>query len=511
MTDKYSVEKANEFDFKVKFPGGHTMKRLAISILILMLFASLTIDKTFAQTAPQQSLHQATVSGNIERVKELLSKGVDINLKNRQGWTPLHAAVWNQKQDIAKLLIEKGADVNVKDKSSRTALQFAADTGQKEIVELLIAKKAEVNTMNARGENALSLATKKGHKEVAAYLTEHGATEPDLEALRGDRLYSSQRGLQGPSSYPGSTGRNQGRSATAPAAQSSNEPDILADPEEIKARIKTFAGMEKELKGVADKSATELLNWQQTRHDNRTTLLRSIDKQFEDELGYVRKVAVVEKAQKTTAAIDALRTTRRKRSLKINRGLLQQKRELKEAESARTRTRGRTTGRSTRGRSSGGNATDPRYGSGAVTIPRNYAPENTARPGEQLDRQTEEQLRQWMQATTENKLELAKALQPQIRADISSIRRIAVEEEAKKTTAAIDGLLLARQERFDGLVIKLEEQKRTQQQTQQGQLNRNNQTDQRTTRTRGRTSRRGTTTQGGVQQGNTTGGRTRRR
>ena len=511
MTDKYSVKKANEIDFKVRFSGGHTMKRLAISIFILLLFASLTLDKTFAQTAQTKSLHQATVSGDIERVKELLTKGADINLKNRQGWTSLHAAVWNQKQEIAKLLIEKGADVNVKDRSSRTALQFAADTGQKEIVELLLAKKADVNTVSARAENALTLAKKKGHKEIADLLVQHGATEPDLEALRGDRLYSSQRGPQGPSTYPGTAGRNQGRSATAPAAQASNEPDILANPQEIKARVKTFAGMEKELKGVADKSTNELRQWQQTRYDNRTTLARYIDKQFDDEMDCVRKIAVAEKAQKTTAAIDALRTTRRKRFLRINRGLQQQKREMKQAESARSRTRGRTTGRSTRGRTTGGNATNPTYGRGAITIPRNYVPEDMARPTEQLDRVTEEQLRQWTQATPGNRLELAKALHPQVRADISVIRRIAVEEEAKKTTAAIDGLLLARQERFDGLVIKLEEQKRTQQQTQQGQLNRNIQTDQRTTRTRGRTGRRGTTTQGGAQQGNTTGGRTRRR
>ena len=485
------------------------MKRLAISILILLLFASLTLDKTFAQTTQTKSLHQAAVSGDINRVKELLTKGADINLKNRQGWTPLHAAVWNQKQDIAKLLIEKGADVNVKDRSNRTALQFAADTGQKEIVELLLAKKADVNTINARADNALTLAKKKGHKEIADLLVQHGATEPDLEALRGDRLYSSQRGPQGANPYPGSTGRNRGLSGTAPAAHASNEPDILANPQEIRARVKTFAGMEKELKVVADKSTNELRQWQQTRYDNRTMLAGSIDKQFEDELGYVRKVAEEEKAKKTIAAIDEMRTTRRKRSLKIKRGLLQQKREMKQAESARSRTRGRTTGRSTRGRATGGNVTDPTYGRGAVTIPRNYVPENTARPTEQLDRITEEQLRQWMQATPGNRLELAKALHPQVRADISVIRRIAVEEEAKKTTAAIDGLLLARQERFDGLIIKMEEQKRALQ--TQGQLNRNIQTDQRTARTRGRTSRRGTTTQGGVQQGNTTGGRTRRR
>jgi len=486
------------------------MKRIAISTFILLLFASLTIDKTFAQTTQTKSLHQAAVSGDINRVKELLTKGADINLKNRQGWTPLHAAVWNQKQDIAKLLIEKGADVNVKDRSSRTALQFAADTGQKEIVELLLANKADVNTVSARAENALTLAKKKGHKEIADLLVQHGATEPDLEALRGDRLYSSQRGTQGPSPYPGSTGRNQGRSATATAAQASNEPDILANPQEIKARVKAFTGMEKELKGFADKSTNELRQWQQTRYDNRTMLLRAIDKQYEDELGYVRKVAEEEKAKKTIAAIDEMRTTRRKRSIKINRGLLQQKREMKQAESARSRTRGRTTGRSTRGRTTGGNATDTNYGRGAVTIPRDYASNMSARPTEQLDRVTEEQLRQWTQATMGNRLELAKALHPQVRADISVIRRIAVEEEAKKTTAAIDGLLLARQERFDGLVIKLEEQKRIQQQTQQGQLNRNDLTNQGNARTRGRTSRRGTTTQRGAQQG-TTGGRIRRR
>lgn len=506
MTDKYSVTKANEFDFNIGLSGGHTMKRLAISTFILLLFASLTLDKTFAQTTQTKSLHQATVSGDIERVKELLAKGADINLKNRQGWTPLHAAVWNQKQEIAKLLIEKGADVNVKDRSSRTALQFAADTGQKEIVELLLAKKADVNTVSARAENALTLAKKKGHKEIADLLVQHGATEPDLEALRGDRLYSSQRGMQGPSQYPGSAGRNQGLSATAPAAQASNEPDILANPEEIKARVKTFAGMEKELKGIADKSTNELRQWQQTRYDNRTMLLRAIDKQFEDELGYVRKVAEVEKAKKTIAAIDEMRTTRRKRSLKINRGLLQQKREIKQAESARSRTRGRTTGRSTRGRTTGANATDPTYGRGAITIPRDYASNMSAQPVEQLDRVTEEQLRQWTQANMGNKLELARALHPQVRTDISVIRRIAVEEEAKKTTAAIDGLLLARQERHDALLIKLEEQTRTQQQTQQGQLNRNDLTNQGNARTRGRTSRRGTTTQQG-----TTGGRTRRR
>jgi hypothetical protein len=54
----------------------------------------------------------------------------------------------------------------------------------------------------------------------------------------------------------------------------------------------------------------------------------------------------------------------------------------------------------------------------------------------------------------------------QVLAEISSVRIVAVEEKAKKTTAAIDGLLLARQERFVKLTNKMEEEKRAQQQAQ---------------------------------------------
>jgi hypothetical protein len=58
---------------------------------------------------------------------------------------------------------------------------------------------------------------------------------------------------------------------------------------------------------------------------------------------------------------------------------------------------------------------------------------------------------------------LAKSVHQQIVAEVSSIRVVAVEEEAKKTTAALDGLLLTRQERLDTFVKKMEEEKALQQ------------------------------------------------
>ena len=492
------------------------MKNLITSITIILLLTSLAVNTAFAQR--QKPLDQAVVDGDIERVKSEIAAGVDINSKNRMGWTLLHIAINKKHTEIAQLLIEKGADVNIRDNRGRGPIHLAVETGQKAIVEALIAKKADLNAMDSRADNALSLAKKNNQTEITELLLKNGAEEPDLSQLQGDRLYSSPGGQPGANYNPGTTRSYQARARSVTTNQSTVQVNILADPNEIKSRIKTFDGLEKELKVVADKSQDELRHWPQSRYDNRTTLARSIDKQVEEELQYVRKVAVKESAKKTTAAIDNLLKSRQERYTKVNKELLQQKREMRQTTSTRTSGRGRTTNRSARGQYSqrgqayGTNATDNLYGSDSVNTPRGSGSQNSGRPPEQLDPQTEEQIRLWTQTTPDEKLELARAVHPLIQSEMSSIRAIAVEEEAKKTTAAIDGLLLARQERFDKLVVTLEEEQRKLQEAQdiQNQTNVPGQANQQGGRFGGRTSRRGTGAQtGGTQQQNTRRGRRR--
>jgi hypothetical protein len=492
--------------------GGYTMKCLITYITISLLLTSFAINTTFAQQAPRKTLNQAVVDGDIDQVKSQITEGADVNSKNRMSWTLLHTAIRNRQTEIVTFLLDKGADINAKDNRGRTPLHSAVETGQKAVIEQLIAKGAEINVMDGRGDNALSLAKKNNQKEITDLLVKNGAQDPDPSLLLGDRLYSSPATSQNPNS-----GRiTQPGSRTGNINQSSVAVELLSDPNEIKTRVKTFDGLEKSVKEISDKSKNEERQWLQTRYDNRTALLRAVDKQFEDEIDYIRKVAVEESAQKTTEAIDSLRTNRRKRSLKINRELILQKREQKLNESTSTRGRGRTTGRSTRGRTSmrgqtsGTNTTNPVYGGGAVTTPRGYGSQSTGRPAEQLDPQTEQQMRLWMQTTPDSKSELARTIHPQIQAEIGYIRTIAFEEKAKKTTAAIDGLLLARKERFDKLVIKIEEEKRKLQETQRlrNRTNEPGQLNQQNSRLSGRTSGRTTGTQTGTQQRGT---RTRRR
>jgi hypothetical protein len=84
-------------------------------------------------------------------------------------------------------------------------------------------------------------------------------------------------------------------------------------------------------------------------------------------------------------------------------------------------------------------------------------PTRPTRPQDQIDPQTEQEIRLWTSATIERKNELLKSVHEQIMAEMDSVRFVAEEEEAKKTMAAIDGLMLARLMRYDQLVLNMAE------------------------------------------------------
>ena len=66
--------------------------------------------------AEDESLHDAILNEDIERVTSLLSKlSIDeINARDRRGNPPLHIATHLQNEEIIKLLLEANADITWK-------------------------------------------------------------------------------------------------------------------------------------------------------------------------------------------------------------------------------------------------------------------------------------------------------------------------------------------------------------------------------------------------------------
>ncbi len=89
-------------------------------------------EKISAETA-EDLLFESVEHLNIDYIKYLLDKGVDINIRNSEGETPLIIALKHGQNrlsggniiELTKLLIKSGAEINVEDENGYTPLLYA--------------------------------------------------------------------------------------------------------------------------------------------------------------------------------------------------------------------------------------------------------------------------------------------------------------------------------------------------------------------------------------------------
>ncbi|KAM6948366.1 ankyrin repeat domain-containing protein 12 [Aplochiton taeniatus] len=103
-------------------------------------------------------LHMAAIRGDAKLVKELISLGADVNVKDFAGWTPLHEACNLGYYDVAKVLIGAGAEVNTQGLDDDTPLHDASSSGHKDIVKLLLRHGGNAFQANKRGERPVDVA-----------------------------------------------------------------------------------------------------------------------------------------------------------------------------------------------------------------------------------------------------------------------------------------------------------------------------------------------------------------
>ena len=139
----------------------------------------------------------ALENGNFDLIKILLEKkGVDINKIYGGTTILLYACYKNVEINFIKYLVSKGANVNDKNKIEETSLMMASYFGNNDVVEFLISKGANVNSKNIKGLDSLMYACQlENNKDIVEFLLRNGANIYE-KANNGDNslIFATSKG-----------------------------------------------------------------------------------------------------------------------------------------------------------------------------------------------------------------------------------------------------------------------------------------------------------------------------
>lgn len=121
------------------------------------------------------SLSDAIINLNFDLVNKYIMKGIDLNVIDEYGFTPLIQAAIVNDLSIAKLLIQNHADVNLQDLTGNTALHWAVENANLALIELLLQHKADPNMYTKASQSVLVKSVMRNQSEIKNKLYEYGA------------------------------------------------------------------------------------------------------------------------------------------------------------------------------------------------------------------------------------------------------------------------------------------------------------------------------------------------
>jgi type II secretory pathway predicted ATPase ExeA len=138
-------------------------------------------EKTQRAIAVEPSAQQVAAlmararDGDVGELTRLISGGVSPNVRDIGGFTPLMAAVVNDRVPAARVLLDRGAGINARTRGGITALMLGIINDRPDAVKLLLERGAEVNAQTGAGWTALTFAVWKGDADLVRTLLSHGA------------------------------------------------------------------------------------------------------------------------------------------------------------------------------------------------------------------------------------------------------------------------------------------------------------------------------------------------
>ncbi|XP_026474601.1 ankyrin repeat domain-containing protein 17-like isoform X4 [Ctenocephalides felis] len=132
------------------------------------------------------ALTLACAGGHDDLVELLLSRGADIEHRDKKGFTPLILAATAGHDKVVDILLTHNADIEAQSERTKdTPLSLACSGGRYEVVELLLNRGANKEHRNVSDYTPLSLAASGGYVNIIKLLLSHAA---EINSRTGSKL-----------------------------------------------------------------------------------------------------------------------------------------------------------------------------------------------------------------------------------------------------------------------------------------------------------------------------------
>lgn len=172
-----------------------------VASIIELLSSGLDVD--IKDRGGRTALHCATTQNHVRAMQALLDRGANVDALSDRGYTSLRLAVmWERPLKVVQTLLTNGADTEeLQGNIGFTVLHHAAGMNLEQILTLLISYGADVCARYTHGGTALHLGAERNHISIVKILLQYGAeveaqTDDGMTALHSAAQYGSEGTVQ---------------------------------------------------------------------------------------------------------------------------------------------------------------------------------------------------------------------------------------------------------------------------------------------------------------------------
>jgi len=121
-----------------------------------------------------EDLMEAARDGNVERVRQCLQDGAEVNARDKDGTTPLMWTAAYGRADAMKTLLDRGASLETRDLYGWTALMRTSLHGSSDAMKALLERGADLEAKSQDGWTALMRVAYSNQAQAAGLLFQHG-------------------------------------------------------------------------------------------------------------------------------------------------------------------------------------------------------------------------------------------------------------------------------------------------------------------------------------------------